>query len=145
LAFKIITVPFNHEKECFLEDDINRFCLNKRILSYKPEFFKNGERAYWTVFIEYEQVLAGVNQSNENLTDEQRLFYKRLKQWRRQKAEETGVPVYIICKNKQLEDIVKKSPKTIESLKMINGFGKKKIESYGKQLITLVNDFFNKS
>jgi hypothetical protein len=31
MPFKIITIPFDPEKECFLEQDLNDFCLNKKL------------------------------------------------------------------------------------------------------------------
>ncbi len=118
MPFKIITVPFDREKACFLEEELNKFCLNKTILSYKAEFFQNCTGAYWSVFIEYEQVLEASDPGNYQLNAPQQLLLTRLKEWRKQKAEETGVPVYVICTNKQAIDLIKKAPKTIEAAKV---------------------------
>jgi len=41
MAFRIITVPFVPEQEGFAEEALNEFCLNKKILSFKAEFFAN--------------------------------------------------------------------------------------------------------
>ena len=32
MPFKIITIPFEAGKDSFVEEDLNKFCLNKRIL-----------------------------------------------------------------------------------------------------------------
>ncbi len=45
MPFKIITVPFDREKACFLEEELSKFCLNKTIRFYKPEFFQDGRGA----------------------------------------------------------------------------------------------------
>ena len=58
MAFKIITVPFSENKECFLEDELNQFLLSKNVKSWQAEFFSVNGKAYWTVFLEYETVLA---------------------------------------------------------------------------------------
>ena len=57
MEFRIITIPFDSARECFLEEELNSFCLNKRVNQYRIEFFKFGEKPYWSVFIEYETVL----------------------------------------------------------------------------------------
>ncbi len=53
----------------------------------------------------------------------QQLFFKRLREWRKQKAEEHGVPVYVICGNKQAVELIMRASKTIEALNSIEGFG----------------------
>jgi len=45
MPFKIITVPFDREKEASFEDEINKFCLNKKINHYRVEFFMNNGKA----------------------------------------------------------------------------------------------------
>jgi hypothetical protein len=37
---------------------------------------------------------------------------------------------------------VKREIKTLESLKQINGFGNRKVEKYGKDIIDIINIFF---
>jgi len=39
MPYEIVTVPSDRAGEAFIPDDLNRFCLNKRILSRKIEFF----------------------------------------------------------------------------------------------------------
>jgi hypothetical protein len=52
MAFAIITIPFDPMTKGFHPDELNRFCLNKKIIAKKVEFFKDGEAVYWSVFIE---------------------------------------------------------------------------------------------
>ena len=51
--FRIITIPFDSDKGIFLEDDLNKFCMNKKVKSYKTEFFVKDSIPYWSVFTEY--------------------------------------------------------------------------------------------
>ena len=141
MPFKIITVPFDAERVCFVEETLNAFCLNKTVVGYKAEFFQDGTGSYWTVFLEYKQVLE-IGGKAEPLSSEQLLLLKRLREWRKEKADETGVPVYVIYTNKQATELVKKGPKSLEALKAIEGFGKKKLESFGKELVGLITDFY---
>jgi hypothetical protein len=43
--FKIITIPFDRLKKGFDEEILNGFVINKHILSYRSEFFLDGEDA----------------------------------------------------------------------------------------------------
>lgn len=141
MPFRILTIPFNPDKGAFLEEDLNRFCLNKKIKTWQAEFFTSTKKAYWTVFLEYEEVLEPAKKQ-DHLSEPEKLLFQRLKEWRKQKAEAGGVPVYIIATNGELNELIKKTPKTIEALKAIRGFGQKKIEKYGKELTDLITNFY---
>ncbi|MBU2651719.1 MAG: AAA family ATPase, partial [Bacteroidetes bacterium] len=54
-----------------------------------------------------------------------------LKRWRDLKAEELGLPVYMILQVQSIQDISQVIPRNEKELKEIRGFGKKKLESFG--------------
>ena len=145
--FKILTVAFAEEKECFLEEELNRFCLKRIIKRYKTEFFQSTKGAYWSEFLEYETVHEEIGRAvkRQHLSKLERHFFEKLREWRKQKAEENGFPVYIVCNDRQLTAIVKEIPKTLEALRNIDGFGEKKLSSYGKEIISMVKDFSDRS
>lgn len=62
-----------------------------------------------------------------------------LKKYRFKKAEELHVPAYYIFNNAQMDDLVRKKPKTKEELLKITGFGEKKVASYGESIIEIVS------
>ena len=66
------------------------------------------------------------------LDDAQELLFTRLREWRKDEAEKLGVPVYIVATNSQLREVALRNPQSLESLRSIKGFGKKKIEKHGK-------------
>lgn len=144
MQVRIFTIPFDADKELFSDDDLSRFLLNKRVLGLHPQFFQTQSRPYWTVFIEYEAVVGEEQPKSDNLDDAQRLLLQRLKEWRKQAAEEGGVPVFIVATNKQLLDVVRRAPRSLEALREVQGFGKKKIERHGKQVLDIVSAFFEK-
>ena len=135
MPVRIITVPFDSGKEIFQDEVLTRFLLNKRVETLKPEFFTLNGNAYWTVFLVYEPILDEMKNMGEKGMDQaQSLLFKRLRQWRKEKADHEGVPVFIIATNKQLEEVVKTSPKSLEALRQIHGFGKKKVERHGEDI-----------
>jgi len=100
--------------------------------------------------ISYEEircVLAFVKQQGENHLNKpvnkegelnQPLFDK-LKKWCDKIAEKKDVPSFFILHLDTLKEIVNKRPINKEELENINGVGKKKIESYGKEILEIIN------
>jgi len=139
--FKIITIPFDEGRKCFLEEDFNKFILNKIVRTYQAQFFANAAGAFWTVFIDYD-VPQGLESELSGLNEAETPLFEKLRAWRKEKAEEKGFPVYVICNNSQLKTLVKEAPKTMEALKNIDGFGKKKLGDYGEEVIGIIKAFY---
>lgn len=140
--FKIITIPFNNKTELFDVEDLNKFIFNKKVKNYQVRFFQNNGKSYWTVFLEYDLLMEPSKKKDSRLNESDQLFYEKLREWRKETAEKAGVPVYVISTNNQLLEIVKQKPQSLEALKRINGFGKKKLEQYGKEIIGMVKVFY---
>lgn len=143
MPFEIITIPFNSLSKTFDAGDLNDFCINKRVLSTKIEFFNNDKQAFWSVFIDYETILEKNFNQPTGLTEAGRLCYEKLREWRKLTAEKEGIPPYVIAKNSHLAEIVTKEIITLETLKQLNGFGSKKIEKYGKEICDLMKAFYD--
>ncbi len=62
-----------------------------------------------------------------------------LKEYRLKKSKELRYEPYFIYTNQQMEDIINKMPKTKEELGLISGFGSKRIENYGDDILKIIN------
>lgn len=145
MPVRIFTIPFEPDKETFSDEDLSRFLLNKVVKRLAPEFFTLHDRAYWTVFIEYEVPVDADRSGSDDLSETQKLQFKRLKEWRKERADKEGIPAFIISNNKQLIDVIRRAPATMTALRDIHGFGKKKIERYGKDILGIVKAFNGKT
>jgi superfamily II DNA helicase RecQ len=126
--FKIITIPFNRSQKGFNEEVLSKFILNNQVKFHRAEFFQDGEDAHWTVFLEYDPLVEKASEREiDGLDEPQRMLLERLKAWRKEKGEKDGVPVYIVCTNRELADIAVQAPRTLEALKAVKGFGKGKM------------------
>lgn len=144
--FKIIAIPFDRVKKSFDEELLNRVTINKQVKSCRAEFFRNGEDAYWTVFLEYDPLLEKApERSLEGLDEPQKMLLDRLRAWRKERAAKDGVPVYIIGTNREMADVVKAKPGSLEALKAIKGFGKGKIDKYGEEIVAMIRGFYEKT
>lgn len=61
-----------------------------------------------------------------------------LQSWRTKKAGQLGKPPYIIANNKTLEHIAALKPETEKTLLDVYGFGAKKVEVYGEEVLSIV-------
>ncbi|MEO6513503.1 MAG: AAA family ATPase [Candidatus Saccharimonadales bacterium] len=62
----------------------------------------------------------------------------KLKDWRLVRAANDEVPAYIIAHNSVLEALAQRPPTTLQALNGIKGFGPKKIETYGPEIIAVI-------
>lgn len=77
---------------------------------------------------------------NPNLTGKS-LLYGRLKDWRTEKAEEEGLPIYMVMPQKTLMDVIHFMPASALALQEIKGFGKKKVKKYGDEIIAIIKEY----
>jgi len=86
MAFRIVTVPFDNERGVFPDNELNNFLLDKKVRSYRVEFFIHAGRIYWSVFVEYEEKEdRNVEKLTQTLDERQKLSFERLKEWRKKK------------------------------------------------------------
>jgi ATP-dependent DNA helicase RecQ len=65
-------------------------------------------------------------------------LFQKLKDLRRQLAEEENVPAYIVLSDATLMELAAYLPHTKEEFSKISGFGQVKLEKYGEQFATVV-------
>ncbi len=70
-------------------------------------------------------------------------LYLKLKKWRYDEAQLHDVKLFQIAANKTLQEIANNIPTTAKQLKAISGIGKKKFDTYGKDLINIVLSYID--
>ncbi|MGJ8668102.1 MAG: DNA helicase RecQ [Oceanococcus sp.] len=74
------------------------------------------------------------------VSDEDQNLFERLRLWRKDVAEEQGVPPYVIFHDATLAGVAAGRPESIEQLQSIPGIGAKKLDAYGYEVLTLVRE-----
>jgi ATP-dependent DNA helicase RecQ len=64
-----------------------------------------------------------------------------LREWRRATAKRQGVPAYIVMHDTSLEELCRVRPKSLLELRTVTGFGERKVEYYGEQILEALADF----
>lgn len=122
MELKIFTVIYSKEKKMFDTEEFDRFCISKRIYSYKTQYIYDGEDYIWSIIVEYENIVNKIEKPIIKLSESEQKLYEILREWRKNEGDKSGVPVYIIANNKELETVVVNRPKTLTELSKIEGF-----------------------
>ena len=72
-------MPFNPVTESFHTDDLNRFCLNKKVLQTNVEFFQDCGNVYWSVLIEFDTIIESARSEIEGLTEAGKICFEKLR------------------------------------------------------------------
>jgi len=99
-----------------------------------------GKKPTYFITDEMKNIINNMPEAQEDIPVNQ-LLLEKLKSWRTLQAKEQQLPPYCIFPDKTLEEISKKSPKTLEHLELIKGIGPAKIEKYGNEIIEIVKEF----
>lgn len=77
----------------------------------------------------------------EEMTGEDLVLFERLKQWRREKANDTGKVPWQVFTDATLEDIVRRRPVSRSQLSHVSGVGEVKLDRYGREVAEIVREF----
>lgn len=125
------------------QQKLNDFLRQVTFVNLATHFVASEEGLYWSVLLHYE-TLKGVSEKKvpvqiADLTPADQYVFECLKQWRTEKAEALNVPKFVVCHNSALINIAFHHPKNLDGLKQIKGFGDKKTEKYGEEIISVLN------
>ena len=152
--------------DTYLEQDqqtINRF-MEQVIVKQTATQFVPGTPDFWSILIFYE-VQQGVRVNGDHpietvekkpksvikvapepvdeepLTGEQSQILAALKTWRKDKANESQRPEYLVVQNATLESLARTKPRSVTELNAIKGLGEHKIAQFGEDIMAILNAF----
>jgi ATP-dependent DNA helicase RecQ len=66
-----------------------------------------------------------------------------LREWRRNTASDLGVAAFIVLHDTALDALCAAKPSTLQALRAVSGFGDKKVERYGQEILEALQRFEN--
>jgi ATP-dependent DNA helicase RecQ len=66
---------------------------------------------------------------------------EHLREWRRLKARERHVAAFVVMHDTSLDDLCRKRPASLAELRGVSGFGERKTEVYGHQILEALRNF----
>lgn len=151
MKIKVFNIRLSKEHFESDQNKLNDFLENVTFKKSTASLVENPSN-YWTILIHYEEInhhqakpiiIPEKNKSSEITEDDlildELVIVKKLKEWRLQKAQEEGFPAYMILSNLNIFTLAKYKPQLISDFLSLKGFGEKKTERYGDELMDLLN------
>lgn len=145
MKFSFFYIPVRGSQQA--ERELNIFLAGNRIVNVEKQCIQNGENSYWTFCVEWLEH-EGPLVTNEKprrkvdyrelLNDRDFAVYVKLRDLRREMAQQAGVPPYVIFTNEQLADIVRHRITTKNGLFKLKGVGHSRVEKYGGAFLALM-------
>ena len=152
MQVKVITLKYDHITGKIDDSSLTDFIKDKEVISVRDHFFMKDGCPYLVMVITYKQNVItepasekkskGKNKDKwRDLIDEDEMsLFNTIREWRTERARQDGVPSYVICNNLEIAHMIKKMPQSLNKLSEIEGFGKDKIEKYGRELLNLLSE-----
>jgi len=144
MKFRFFTIPVMNPIQ--MGEELNTFIAGHRIISVEKKFVDNGDSSFWTFCLTYLESDGGYSGTKPAKIDYKTVLnegefslFVRLRQLRKELAEKEGIPAYAIFTNDQLADMIRNRAATEADLLNIGGVGKSRVEKYGKEFLSLVN------
>lgn len=147
MKVKVFHIRLTKENLQSDQDNLNEFLDSVTVKKTATELI-NGQPNFWSILVFYddqkaekhEKITDKISVTDENeLTDDEKIIYSTLKQWRQDKATQLNIPNFMVCHNTELMTISKVKPQTLDELLKIKGFGGQKITKFGDDIIALLN------
>ena len=75
------------------------------------------------------------------LSSQDRALREYLREWRRRISKEQGISAFIVMYDTTLDALCQLRPRSLEALRSVPGFGERKIQTYGKQILSALAEF----
>ena len=153
MKIKVFNIRLTKEYLKFDQKIVNEF-LEKVEMKKSSTSLVEGKVNFWSIIIHYleksksesNSELGTENKSEKkpkltesDLTKDELIIVDCLKQWRTEKAQEEMLPAYMILSNLDIYSVAKEKPTNFSELLNVHGFGEKKVDKYGDDIISVLN------
>ena len=151
MLVRVFTLKFDPVLSSFDDGEVQDFVKDKEVLSIRDHFFVEKQTPYLAMVVTYNPLPAEADMPAGGRAEPKRRedwrgllqeqdwpLFNTLRDWRNEQAREEGIPAYVICTNRQLAEIARRRPPTLNKLAATEGVGKAKLERYGAALLKIV-------
>ena len=151
MRIRVFTLRFDTLLGQFDDTLFQEFQAGKQIIDKTSHFFSYEGEPYLAIVVSYRSVRPdGGNHKKSNpskeasdswkkqISKEDYPLFNALREWRMERSKDEGVPPYIVCTNKQFASMISAKPSSLAQLNEIEGFGKKRLEKYGKDILEIL-------
>ena len=132
------------------ENALNAFLSNHAVISIERKWIDEGWNSFWSICVDYlvlgselpKDRLKNSNRSRidyrEVLSADEFSLFAKLRDWRKEVAQQESVPVYTVFTNEQLAQMILQRISNKDSLSKIEGVGASRSEKYADQILAIL-------
>lgn len=148
MQIKIFSIPVVGGED--VNEALNLFLRSKKILQTEAHIVNNNGSAFWSFCVKYLEDIVGASASER--TERTKIDYRdvldeatfkrfsKLREIRKQLAQDDAVPAYAVFTDEELSNIAKLPELSLSKMKTIKGIGDKKVEKYGQLIVKGMTD-----
>ena len=102
---------------------------------------QNTARGKKTMPVNHAEAATGSASQDSKKPSVNQALREHLREWRLQKSREIDSPAFVIMHDTVLDDLCRARPKTLVQLRRVPGFGDKKVEMYGAEILKALESF----
>lgn len=138
MQYNTFFIPLMDDGEA--QEELNAFLRSKRVLSVDKAFINSG----WSFCVEWLEGGKSIESGNRSkpkvdyrdvLSAEDFSVFAKLRERRKELAQQDGVQVYAVMTNEQLAEMVRLNVSSVDDLKCVKGVGDARIQKYGADLV----------
>ena len=103
------------------------------------QFFLDANKERKTDYLKKYETVASENVQDIPTVVNKDDLTKKLKAFRWDQSKKENIKPYYIFNDMQMNDLIEKNPKNEEELLLVSGFGKVKVEKYGKEILKILS------
>ncbi len=100
---------------------------------------KRGKRA--PAPVQSERPVRKESREQRGFTDVDSELREYLREWRRTTAKENGIAAFVVMHDTSLDEICRIRPSSVQEIRRVPGFGERKVELYGRQILEALRRF----
>jgi len=125
-------------KEIFALLSFKRFLLESNSNQIDMEAFHQRKKEFILPLFTINAYAAGLQHETESPHP---ALHQQLRKLRNDICSKKGIPIYMVAGSKAIDEMTDYLPQTSEELMKVNGFGKIKVDTYGKQFLELIQQY----
>lgn len=145
MQFRFYAIPIAGDKT--VEDELNAFVRSHKIVAIDKQFSdKDSAWVFCITYIENSVATSGSFQSKKEKIDYKEVLdeqtfarFSKLREARKQIADEEAIPAYLVFTNEELAEISAIENLVEGNIAGIKGIGQKRAEKYERRLLELSN------
>ena len=149
MKYKFFKIPVSDPEPA--EVQLNAFLSGHQVIQVDKVFVDKGEFSFWSLSVNYRentQMLpaAGRKQMDykEVLNEKDFSVFVKLRELRKELADQEGVPAYAVFTNDQLAAMVLDRVISKTGLASVKGIGQSRVDKYGERFLALLKDHLSR-